>query len=142
MYLLIGGTSFIGVYTVDEFINRGEEIAVTCRNNNFKSYYEAKGVKTYNLDLANKEDFEKLPQDVEGIILLGALLPANSKADLVNEENAADYFMINTIGTINVLEYARKNGVKRVISTSSYADVAGSWGKGYAITEEEPRKYG
>ena len=61
--------------------------------------------------------------NVDGVILLGGLLPANADVNLDENENAADYFKVNTIGTINVLEYCRKNKIKRVISTCSYADV-------------------
>ena len=57
------------------------------------------------------------------------------------KKNAADYFQVNTIGTINLLEYCRENGIKRVISTTSYADVINSWSKDRALTEEEPRNY-
>ena len=142
MYLLIGGSSFIGVYTVEEFLKRGVEIAVTGRNNKYREHYESLGVKYYNLDLRDKEDFKNLPQEgVEGVVLLGGLLPANAFANLVDDENAADYFEINTIGTINVLEYCRKNGIQRVISTASYADVANAWTKDKALTEEEPRNF-
>ncbi len=141
MYIVIGASSFIGVYTVDEFLKQGQKVLVTGRNNKFRDYYESLGVDYVNLDLANKDDFNKLPtENVEGVILLAGLLPANSTVDLDADENAADYFMINTIGTIHVLEYCRKNGINRVISTSSYADVRNSWGK-KAITEEEPRGY-
>lgn len=59
---------------------------------------------------------------------------------LEDDENAADYFRINTIGTINVLEYCRKNSIQRVISNCSYADVRGAWGK-KTITEDEPRDF-
>ena len=38
-----------------------------------------------------------------------------SDVNLDEDENAADYFLINTIGTINLLEYCRKNGIKRII---------------------------
>lgn len=141
MYILIGASSFIGVYTVDEFLKQGCEIVVTGRNNKFKEHYDALNVRYINLDLTNKADFEKLPKEgVEGVILLGGLLPANAEVNLDIEENAADYFLINTIGTINVLEYCRKNGIKRVISNCSYADVRGAWGK-REITEEEPRDF-
>ncbi|WP_049690251.1 NAD-dependent epimerase/dehydratase family protein [Anaerococcus jeddahensis] len=141
MYIIIGASSFIGVYTVDEFLKQGCKVVVTGRNNKFKEYYDKLGVEYINLDLVNKKDFDLLPTEgVEGVILLSGLLPANSKADLNKKENAADYFQVNTIGTINLLEYCRKNKIKRVISTCSYADVKGAWGK-KVISEDEPRDY-
>lgn len=141
MYIIIGASSFIGVYTVDEFLKQGEEIIVTGRNNKFKEHYDELGVQYVNLDLTNKKDFEQLPKDgVDGVILLSGLLPANAEVDLDEDENADEYFAVNTIGTINVLEYCRKNGIKRVISNCSYADVRGAWGK-RIITEEEPRDF-
>lgn len=141
MFLLIGASSFIGVYTVDEFLKQGCEIAVTGRNDKFREHYEKLGVQYFNLDLTNKEDFSLLPKEgIDGVILLGGLLPANAEVNLDEEENADDYFMVNTIGTINVLEYCRMNGINRVISNCSYADVRGAWGK-RTITEDEPRDY-
>lgn len=141
MYIIIGASSFIGVYTVDEFLQQGCDVVVTGRKNKFKKHYDELGVKYINLDLTNEADFESLPKDgVEGVILLGGLLPANAEVTLEDDENAADYFRINTIGTINVLEYCRKNGIQRVISNCSYADVRGAWGK-KTITEDEPRDF-
>lgn len=141
MVIIIGASSFIGVHTVDEFLKQGDKIVVTGRNNKFREHYDKLNVEYINLDLTQKSDFEKLPvKDVEGVILLGGLLPANAQADLDKNENAAEYFSVNTIGTINVLEYCRRNGIKRVISTSSYADVRNSWGK-KVIAEDEPRGY-
>lgn len=67
-----------------------------------------------------KNDFERLPKDnVDGVVLLGGLLPANSNINLDENENVADYYNVNTIGTINVLDYCRINKMKRVISTCS-----------------------
>ena len=141
MYIVIGASSFIGVYTVEEFVKQGEQVLVTGRKNKFRDYYEKLGVEYINLDLTNKKDFEQLPkQNIEGVILLGGLLPANAPVNLDEHENADEYFKVNTIGTINVLEYCRKNNIKRVISNCSYADVYGAWGK-KIITEEEPRDY-
>ena len=141
MYIVIGASSFIGVYTVDEFLKQGCKVVVTGRKNKFKEHYDSLGVDYINLDLTSKEDFEQLPtENVDGVILLGGLLPANADVNLDENENAADYFNVNTIGTINVLEYCRKNKIKRVISTCSYADVRGAWGK-KVITEDEPRDF-
>ncbi len=142
MVIIIGASSFIGVHTVAEFLANGCKVAVTGRKNKFKEHYDRLGVDYYDLDLACKEDFEKLPnKGVEGVILLAGLLPANAEVDLDKDENAADYFRINVMGTINVLEYCRKNGIKRVISACSYADVKNVWSADKAITEEEPRNF-
>ena len=38
MYIIIGASSFIGVYTVDEFLEQGCEVIVTGRNNKFREH--------------------------------------------------------------------------------------------------------
>ncbi len=142
MYLIIGGNSFIGVYTVDAFLQAGYKVAVTARNTRLQGYYAEKGVDLYLLDIANKQDFLKLPQEeIDGVVLLGGLLPANAKADLIDDENAAEYIAVNTIGTCNVLEYCRKNQIPRLISTTSYSDLSGHFSQDKRITEDLPRSF-
>ena len=142
MILIIGATGFIGMYTAEAFLKKGYEVLAAGRNEKVGEALSKEGAAFINIDITKKEDFEKLPNEgITGIILLAGLLPANTTADLVDEDNAADYFEVNVIGTINVLEWARKHGVKKVIGASSYADVRGAWRKDYAITEEEPRDF-
>ncbi|WP_271809503.1 NAD-dependent epimerase/dehydratase family protein [Clostridium beijerinckii] len=142
MVIVIGATGFIGVYTVEKLLNEGYEVIATGRNKVVGDYYKSKGVKFIELDMSNEADFEKLPREnVEGIILLAGLLPANAQVDIDKDENASDYIKINTIGTINVLEYCRKNNINKVISTTSYADVFNSWKRDIALTEDEPRNF-
>lgn len=142
MILVIGATGFVGMYTVDHLIKSGAKVLATGRNEQLGLVLKRMGADFVELDITKPEDFGKLPTDsVDGVILLAGLLPANAKADLENEENAADYFEVNTIGTVNVLEYCRRNGIKKLISTCSYSDVSGAWGKGFPITEDEPRDF-
>lgn len=143
MILVIGGSSFIGVHVIERLRKDGFEVATTGRRDTFKDYYSRLNVPYYKIDITDKEAFNSLPQkDIDAVILLAALLPANTCADLQTVDNAADYFEVNTIGTINVLEYCRKNRIGRMISTSSYADVSKAWKKNVPLTEEEPRNYG
>ena len=143
MYIIIGASSFIGVYTAKYFLEHGEKVLVTGRSDKFKKYYEQYNNATYiNLDLLNEKDFEKLPKEnVDGVILLSALLPASENADLKVEENAAQYIKVNTLGTIHVLEYCRQNGINRLLSTISFADVGKSLRMQPPINEKEQRNF-
>ncbi len=102
----------------EAFLKKGEDVVATGRNKLLGKKLEEMGAKFVELDITQKEDFSKLPtENVSGVILLAGLLPANAKADLEANENAADYFKINVIGAINVLEYCRKNKIKKLLET-------------------------
>lgn len=142
MVIVIGGTGFIGVYTVERLIKDGYKVLATGRNKSCCGYFKNLGADFVELDITNKNDFKKLPETgVEAVILLAGLLPANEKVDIKSNENADDYINVNVNGTINVLEYCRLHNIKKVISTTSYADVANAWRKNYAIKETEPRNF-
>lgn len=142
MVIVIGATGFIGMYTVEALLQSGKHVIAAGRNGAVGAQLEKMGATFVPLDITNEKDFEKLPtQDVEAVILLAGLLPANTTADLKDTENAADYFKVNVLGSINVLEYCRRNNIKKVVGNCSYGDVAGAWRKGYAITEDEPRDF-
>lgn len=142
MFIIIGASSFIGVYTATYFVEKGEKIVVTGRNNKFKDYYDKMGVEYINLDLTNQNDFEKLPtKNIEGVILISGALPASENADLKNNENADRYIKVNVLGTCYTLEYCRKNEIKRLINTVSYGDVYNSLRMNPAIDENERRNF-
>jgi len=66
-----------------------------------------------NIDLRDKEQFHMLPTDVELIIHLAA----NARVyELVENPDRA---MDNFIDTFNILEFARKNGIKKMMFASS-----------------------
>ena len=74
MVIVIGATGFIGMYTVDRFLEEGYEVLATGRNAIMKQELEAKGVTCVSLDISKKEDFDKLPTEgVEGVILLAGI---------------------------------------------------------------------
>ena len=142
MIVIIGATSFIGMYVTEEFLKRGKKVIATGRNPIAGKMLERMGATFVSMDITNEKSMQLLPKnDVEGVILLAALLPANEAADLETNENSAEYFRVNVLGTIHVLEYCRKNNIRKVIGACSYSDVAGAWGKRDPISEDEPRNF-
>ena len=137
--LIIGGNSFIGFYTMKEFLNSGYKVTVTIRGDRNKRLFKNLGVDCINFDLNKSEDIKNLPsKKFESIILLGGLLPANITTSTDNLKLNEQYIQTNVLGLINLLNYSIKNDIRRVISTTSYADTYNLWDKSYKIKETDP----
>ena len=140
MIVIIGATSFIGLNTAEAFLKAGYEVVGTGRNHAAGKLLKNFGAEFLELDITDKAAFERLPKDnVSGVVNVAAFMPVNSSVDLDKEENAAEYFRVNVLGTINVLEYCRKNGISKLLGASSFADMAGV--RKEIITEDEPRNF-
>ncbi len=138
MIVVIGGSSAIGKYLIEELLLQGKEICATSRHTLAERFLDNKNLSHYILDLTNEEDFKKLPtSNVEAVILLAGLLPANEKAH--DPERYKKYFETNTLGTLYTLEYCRKNDIKKIIFAQSHSDVAGLWKTKQPITEDDGR---
>ena len=124
--LVTGGAGFIGSHVSDTMLAAGHEVVivdnlVTGHKKNIPG-----GATFYNVDLrdlaALTEMFEK--EQIDVINHQGAL--ANVRGSM---ENPQEYAEVNVIGTLNLLELARKNAVKKFIVASTGGAV---YGEGYS----------
>lgn len=137
MIIVIGASGFIGTYLVDGLIKNGYDVLATGRRLSALQYYNKNNIQSVELDIANPKDFEKLPtKEVEAVVLLAGLLPAN-----LTDDDPYAYIDVNVKGTLNVLEYCRKNNIKKMLSTTSYADIMGYWQKDVALKDNTPRLF-
>lgn len=112
MIVVIGASSFIGTYLVDELVAQGREVFATGHSNLNLDYYTKRNIKYAQVDLSRRQDFEKLPKEnVEAVVLMASMMP-NNDANLVSQP----YIDVNITGTLNVLEYCRANKVKKIIN--------------------------
>jgi UDP-glucose 4-epimerase len=136
-YLVIGGSSFIGVYTVDELLSRGHEVVATGRNPRFTKHYETLGVPYVNIDMTEPVSFAVLDGwDFDGAVSLAARMPANIEKDSA-EEDIADYVKTNVVGNINILDWLRSRSVNRLVDIVSRFDCR-LYPADTVITEETP----
>jgi UDP-glucose 4-epimerase len=139
MIIVIGASGDIGTYLVDELILQKRDVFVTTLKQRPEQFYKNKNVMYSKLDISNENDFRNLPKkDIEAVILLGGLLPANLIE--YNPKFYKDYIDVNIHGTLNVLEYCRKNNAKKIIFANSHSDVSQLWNCEKAITEEDRHK--
>jgi UDP-glucose 4-epimerase len=121
-----GGAGFIGSHLVDRFIDEGDAVTVydnlsSGRKNFLEHHMEKPYFKFVKGDLL---DAELLRKSMAGSELV-CHLAANPQA-IEGTRNTRLDLEQNTIGTYNVLESMRINGVKKLIFTSSgtvYGDI-------------------
>ena len=118
-YLVTGGAGFIGSHLVEKLINSGNNVIVidnlsTGRLLNLKKIKNYKKIKFIKSDISIKGNWTKYFKNIDCIFHLAAL------ADIVPSINFPEkYFKSNVEGTLNILQAAKKNNVKKIIYTAS-----------------------
>jgi CDP-paratose 2-epimerase len=136
--LCTGGTGFIGTNVCLEARSRGHEVVGfdnlvrPLTEENIEVLKKA-GVKIVRGDIRNKIDFDKLPWVPDGIVHLAGQcgIPYSLVSPYYD-------FEVNTLGTLNILEYARLNGkipVAFASSNKSYSNITNE----YPMEERETR---
>ena len=120
--LVFGATGNTGMYLVDYLESKmnkiGFQIIAIGRKNT--DYFEKHGIEYVNLDITNRDEFCKLPtSDVYAICFTAAQLPTHES--FVSPYQFLD---VNVYGFLNVLEYARKLQVDRVLYTQTMSNIA------------------
>lgn len=114
MILVIGATGYIGRYFCTEMVNRGVEVLALGRSKVVADFFQKNAVPFQYFDLTDDACFKALPtENIDAIIDLSACL-----AEL--ETPIEKFFEINTIGVAKVLEFAKNNGIKKVVIGSSH----------------------
>lgn len=133
--LVIGATGSTGLYLVDYLNRNNYDLVATGYKKRNIEIYESKGIEYISLDVSNREEFKKLPTNIDVVVLLAGLAPSR-----VEGYNPYKYFDINTIGTLNTLEYCMVNKIQKIIFAQSHSDVAGYWNTGEYIKSDTVQK--
>lgn len=129
--VVTGGAGFIGSHTVDRLLERGCRVAVvdnfsTGKRKNLSRWVDDERLQILNVDIADGifaplVELEEKWGPVERVIHLAAQTSVVHSID-----NPLNEIRNNYQGTVQVLEYARRKGVKKVVFASSaavYGDV-------------------
>lgn len=120
--IIFGATGNVGSYVTkyasEFFADKEYEVVATGRRNT--DVFDQFGVQFVQVDMLNKEDFDKLPQeDVHAVILLAATIPS-----YMSDYSGEAYLRTNIMGTYNVLEYCRKVKTDRILFSQTVFDVS------------------
>ena len=116
--LVTGGAGFIGSNLVDELVKKKHKVIVldnfsTGRRSNLL-HHKKKDVKIIKIDISNTRQLDRHFRDVDYVFHLAGI------ADIVPSiENPNKYFQSNVVGTLNVVEAAKKANIKKFIYAAS-----------------------
>ncbi|PWJ88097.1 GDP-mannose 4,6-dehydratase [Oceanotoga teriensis] len=118
--LVTGSEGFIGSHLTEQLVEKGYDVKGFVRYNSDNNWgwlenskYK-KDIEVYTGDLRDFDSVYDAVKDVEAVFHLGALI-----AIPYSYLSPMAYIKTNVEGTYNVLEAARKIGIKRVVQTST-----------------------
>ncbi|MBF0377385.1 MAG: NAD-dependent epimerase/dehydratase family protein [Desulfamplus sp.] len=107
--LVTGGGGFLGKAIVKMLVDRGDVVSSFSRN--FYPELDKMGVKQFQGDISDYNSIEKAFIGIDMVFHVAAKAGVSGKWK--------DYFEANVIGTENVVKAALKNGINRIVHTSS-----------------------
>ena len=126
--LIIGGAGFIGLnlarYLKNKTTNRitiADNLSRGKMDNDLESIIDSENVSFVQLDLTLSEDFNKLEENYDFVYMLAAVVGVNNTL-----KNPSEIIRINTLLTINTLEWLKNINVKKVVFTSTSENYAGT----------------
>ena len=126
IFLVTGGAGFIGSHLIDLLLQLGHTVF---NIDNFDAFYESK-IKERNIsnhltnsnytfikaDINDNHYWEPLLKDVSIDVIIHLAAKAGVRPSIINPQ---EYQLVNVIGTVNILEFARKKNIKKVVLASS-----------------------
>lgn len=127
--LVTGGAGFIGSNLVDRLLKDGHEVRVADNESTdaHEQFYWNDSAENFKWDISDSRDWvtDTLTKDIDVVFHLAAearIQPAMKNPKLTTKTNV--------LGTCNILQAARENGVKRVVYSSTSA--------AYGLANEPP----
>lgn len=128
--LVTGGTGFLGANLVHHLVKRGEQVRVLKRRRTPPTLLEGLPVEFAEGDVTDFDSLVAASRGVEGIYHCAGLVS-------YWPPKRAWQYRVNVEGPRNVVEAAARNGVRRVVHTSSIAAI-GFRTDGQAADEDTP----
>lgn len=134
--LVLGATGNLGAYSALALKDAGFEVVAVGKRQSDNGFFQDKGIAYYSLDITNKNDFDKIKN-------LGIDVVADFAGELPSRCAFNPQMLIRSIteATMNVLEYMREEGCKKIIFPTTPYDLFTYHETGVPIDPDSPRSF-
>jgi UDP-glucose 4-epimerase len=122
-FLILGGAGFIGSHLCDSLLSTGYAVRLFDRLNvpPYRAFTKQESVEWMQGDFTSAADIDQAVAGCDIVFhLISTTLPKSSNDDPIYDVES------NVVGTLRVLEAARRNGVKKLVFVSSGGTVYGA----------------
>ena len=134
--VVLGATGQLGAYSAKALLDSGYNVIAVGRRNSDNYYWKSVGSEYIgNFELNDEASFKKLPcSGVDAVVHLAGAMPAHSGT------SPLQYVRSIVDGMINVCEWMKDTGCKRIVFNTTPSDVSQHFSK-EAVPEDATRSF-
>ena len=134
--LVLGATGNLGAYSAIALKDAGFDVIATGKRESDNGFFEEKGIEYYSIDITEASSFDKfLDKDIKVVVDFAGELPSRCAF------NPQKLIRTITEATVNVLEFMRKAGAKKIIFPTTPYDLFHLHETGKPIDADAQRSY-
>ncbi|MBP3271944.1 MAG: NAD(P)-dependent oxidoreductase [Ruminococcus sp.] len=135
--VVFGATGQLGCYSALALKDAGYEVVAVGRRSSDGGFFATRGISFVgNVTVENKESFELLPKtSVDVVVNMAGTMPAHANREMM------PYVQSIVVGTVNIVEWMKINGCRRIIFNTTPSDVVDYWGTTEPIDDDAIRSF-
>lgn len=134
--IVFGATGNLGAYIAVHLKKEGYEVIATGKRESDNGFFEEMGIPYHSVDIRDPKSFDVLPEEgIDAVCHFASSLPSRYAFDPI------ELFESITIGTLNVLNYMRKCGCRKIVFPQTPSDMAKYHNNGSVIPDDAPRHF-
>lgn len=134
--VVFGATGTVGAYAALALKKDGYDVLAVGKRKSDNGFFAGHGIKYISIDITQKEEFDKLPDEVYAVVHLAGAVPARMEG-----YHPQKYIDTIITGTLNVLNYCQAAKADRIIFAQSISDVAYLCKNNAVIDADAPRRF-
>lgn len=135
--IVLGATGQLGCYSALALKDEGYDVVAVGRRNSDNGFFATKGIKFVGgFDISKKDLFELLPNEKYDVVVnMAGTMPAHADRDMI------PYVQSIVVGTVNLCNWMKQNGTKRIVFNTTPSDVEKHWGSVKPIDDDVSRSF-
>ena len=135
--IVFGATGQLGCYSTLALKDSGYDVIAVGRRPSDGGFFATKNIKFIGgFDISRIESFDLLPNDYfDAVVNMAGTMPAH--ADM----NMMPYVQSIVVGTVNLCNWMKRNGTKRIVFNTTPSDVVDYWDSTAPIDDDAIRSF-